>query len=282
MKYYKEREGLLNNEYKININDLREYFFHIYRYFNNRGCFNVARQGVWKEDTYGDVRQVSPPLFMPSEEVFFVTHLRSDEIYPIIDYYEDYSEVTLFTVIEILYSKIAVYNRETDEIEYCSVRKEFAEQINNVLRFYGKGYYLEPNNGIIIKDINEALKVMFKEDLSGVLDDDLFVKMKTAVKMYYRFDSNIENKKKAINILADILEPLRSEVKDVLNKECGVNKKKHDDAIFNIVNGFNIRHNDSKQIREYEHEIWYDWMMQYYSSVIIAYYKIKNVYNIKV
>lgn len=38
----------------------------------------------------------------------------------------------------------------------------------------------------------------------------------TATEMYYRFDANLEQKK-AINILADILESEREEVKDTLN-----------------------------------------------------------------
>ena len=32
-------------------------------------------------------------------------------------------------------------------------------------------------------------------------------------------------------------------------------------------------------IRDSSKEIWYDWMMQYYTSVIIAFYKLKNKYT---
>ena len=46
--------------------------------------------------------------------------------------------------------------------------------------------------------------------------------------------------------------------------------------IFGIVNGYNIRHNRADQKNDYSKEIWYDWMMQYYTSVIIAFYKLKN------
>lgn len=81
-------------------------------------------------------------------------------------------------------------------------------------------------------------------------------------------------KKKAINILADILEPLRENLKELLNNEYEVNKNSHDKLIFEVVNQFNIRHNNQKQITGYSREIWYDWMMQYYTSVIITYYRL--------
>lgn len=55
-----------------------------------------------------------------------------------------------------------------------------------------------------------------------------------------------------------------------------INKNEHDRLIFNIVNSFNIRHNRADQKNDYSKEIWYDWMMQYYTSVIIAYYKLKK------
>ncbi|GIO28274.1 hypothetical protein J43TS3_28850 [Ornithinibacillus bavariensis] len=94
--------------------------------------------------------------------------------------------------------------------------------------------------------------------------------------MFYRFNANEESKKKAINILSDILEPLREELKDLLNNEYEVNKNSHDKLIFEVVNQFIIRHNNQKQRTEYSREIWYDWMMQYYTSVITTYYRLKE------
>lgn len=44
-------------------------------------------------------------------------------------------------------------------------------------------------------------------------------------------------------------------------------------------NGYNIRHNKADQKTDYSREIWYDWMMQYYTSTILAYYKLKRVHE---
>jgi len=42
----------------------------------------------------------------PSPEIFFINHLNSTDILPILDNYEYYKEAELFTIIEILSSDI--------------------------------------------------------------------------------------------------------------------------------------------------------------------------------
>ena len=61
-----------------------------------------------------------------------------------------------------------------------------------------------------------------------------------------------------------------------MNEEYEIGKNKHDKLTFNIVNSFDIRHNWADQKNNYSKEIWYDWMMQYYTSIIVAYYKLKK------
>lgn len=277
MKYYAERNSLIDNDVSITFDDLKEYFYKIYLFFENRGCFKAAINGIWIKPQWSDEYQVIAPLFGPSPDVFFLNHLHSTMIYPFYQYYMTYSEAELFTVIEILYDKIAIYNNETQELETEEIKKEFATQINNILQFYDEGYFLEGNSGTIIKGADDSLKMMLTENLNDVLNQDIMSQMRVAVKMYYRFDSDMEMKRKAINIMADILEPLRTDLKNILNDKFEINKNDHDKLIFEIVNGFNIRHNNSKQKTNYEREIWYDWMMQYYSSVIITYFKLKSI-----
>lgn len=68
-------------------------------------------------------------------------------------------------------------------------------------------------------------------------------------------------------------------MQNLFNAEYQINKDDHNAAIFQIVNKFRIRHNDTNQKNNYAHDIWYDWMMQYYTSVIIAYYKLSKLYE---
>jgi len=277
MKYYAERNGLLNNDFNISLKDLRLYFFKTYQYLENLNYFEAAISGIWIDDGWNDSYQKIPPLLAPSPEVFFAKHLSSSRIYPIHEYYEHYTEGELFTVIEIMYNNASLYDDNTGKLKTEDAKKDFAMHINSILRFYKDGYFLQTNDGFVSKNVNKPLKMMLSEDLSTLLSEDVIEKMKTAVKMYYRFDSNIELKKKAITILYDILEPLREDLKDILNLKYEVNKNIHDKLIFDIVNNFKIRHNTENQKTQYEVEIWLDWMMQYYSSIIITYYKLKSI-----
>ena len=275
-KYYAERQGLLTNKLQINFDELLHYFRQIYKYFFDKEYFDVAINGVWKHIPYTqDMEQVLPPSLLPSPEVYFAIRLQDKEIWPICEYLEGYDEQILFSVIEILFDHIGVYNYKTDEFENKVQKEEFAEQMNNVLRAYREGYYLEPTNGFIMQIPNDALREQLEYEGNDI-PDLVYEQLATASEMYYRFDANLEQKKKAINILADILENEREELKNILNSEYDVHKNEHDKLIFGIVNGYNIRHNRADQKGEYSKEIWYDWMMQYYTSVIIAFYKLKN------
>lgn len=108
----------------------------------------------------------------------------------------------------------------------------------------------------------------------------------TASEMFYRFNTASDKKKEAINVLAGILENVREEAKNLFNEEYNIAKNEHDALIFNVVNRYGIRHNNINQKNEYSKDIWYEWMMQYYTSTIIAFYKLaflrkKSYFKIK-
>lgn len=274
-QYYIERNGLIESPVKLSLDEINNYFIDIYRYFDTKDYFECALKGIWKPIPYSDdVEQILPPSLAPSPTVFFITHVQNKYVWPIYEYAQYYSENVLFTVIEILFDHIAVYDYKKSRLNKSGPQTEFAQHINNILKMYNGGYYLEPTNGFIMKTPNEALKQQLSYNGQEV-PDDVFKKLTTASSMYYRFDSNMEAKKKAINILADILESEREPLKNLLNAEYGIPKNEHDKLIFGIVNSFNIRHNRADQKDKYSKEIWYDWMMQYYTSVIITYYKLK-------
>lgn len=275
-KYYIERKGLIKNLLTIEKSELNDYFYKTYKYFDNKGYFEVAEKGVWNTDRYThDSTLVYPPTLAPTPDIFFATHLQDNQVWPLYMNYESLSEEILFSVIEILYEHISVYDYIKEEFNEEGPKIEFAEHINNILKMYKTGYYLEPRNGFIMQLPNEAIKEQL--NYSGdEIPDKVYEQLSTATEMYYRFDSNMEMKKKAINILADILENERETLKDLLNENYAVSKNEHDKLIFGIVNAFNIRHNNEKQFNNYNKAIWYDWMMQYYTSVIITYYKLKQ------
>ena len=177
----------------------------------------------------------------------------------------------------MLYAHIGVYHYSTGKIDVKDEKALFSEQISNLLRSYKDGYYLERSNGFIMEMPNKALQEQLSYD-GAELSEDVLEQLKSASRMYYRFDTDMEAKKKPINILADILEKVRDDLKETLNQEYDVSKNEHDRLIFGIVNEYHIRHNKADQKTDYSREIWYDWMMQYYTSTIITYCKLKKVH----
>lgn len=128
-KYYIERHALLTKQLQIDFEELLQYFRQVYKYFCDKDYFKVAIGGVWRLIPYQDSEQVLPPSLLPSPEVYFATRLQNKEVWPIWQYLEEYDEQTLFSVIEILYDHIGVYNYETDEFENEAQKAEFTEQI---------------------------------------------------------------------------------------------------------------------------------------------------------
>lgn len=170
-KYYAERHGLLTKQLQIDFDELLQYFGQVYKYFCDKEYFEVATRGVWRQIPYTqDSEQILPPSLLPSPEVYFATCLQDKEVWPIWQYLEEYDEQTLFSVIEILYDHIGVYNYETDQFENEAQKEEFAEQINNILRAYKEGYYLEPTNGFIMQIPNGALREQLEYDGSDLPD----------------------------------------------------------------------------------------------------------------
>lgn len=278
MPFYNERNGLIDGPIQIGLDELRILFYRIYQTMDDEGYFEAGFNGL-EQINYGNAVRLKPPILYPSPDVYFLTKGGHNNLYPIDRHFTEYSEGDLFTVIEILYSCTGKYERQ-ERGGYIFVQDEykpiFAEHINSILKFYDEGYYLEPVQGFIMKMPNEALQELLADDVAEILDEDVMGRLKGAATSFYRFDADLEQKRQAIFTLAGILEPIRAELKETLNNVYEINKNTHDKLIFDIVNNFDIRHNKEGQYTEYQREIWYDWMMQYYTSVIITYYKLQK------
>ena len=77
MKYYKERNGLLEPSDFIDEKKLAHYWIEIYKYFNKKGYFKLAETSV-KQGNH-----VYAPQFAPSPAQYFLLHLGKNEIWPI-------------------------------------------------------------------------------------------------------------------------------------------------------------------------------------------------------
>lgn len=158
-QYYAERNGLIDDSFSLSFSDLKNYFGQTYDYFLKKGCFQAAFGRITLENnSQGVIRRIVDPSMKPSPEAYFAVRFHNKNIWPIEDRYEKYDEGTLFTVIEVLYDHIAVFNPMTGELDKHEVQDEFAQRINALLKLYKKGYYLVSSSGFIMEQPNQALK----------------------------------------------------------------------------------------------------------------------------
>lgn len=275
-QFYLQRQGkLLDQGIEIGFKELKKYFNQIVKYHWRKRDLQLAFYGLDITNEWGDTMKEIPLTLAPSPAIYFLHHTGKANYYNIEDNYMSYTEAELFTIIEILYEHIAVYNEATGEIETKEVKEEFSNAINNILQFYKDGYVLEGKQGIILEKPNDAIINLLQSEPPESMNDDILSKFQHALKQYYRYsNNNLENKKNAIITIAGILENVREDLKEVLNREYNAKKNNHDKLIFDIVNNFDMRHDNEKQKTEYSKEVWYDWMMQYYSSLVMTYYRL--------
>ncbi|WP_059351240.1 hypothetical protein [Bacillus coahuilensis] len=266
MQYYGVRNGKINLDgLKINFPKFRKFFIDTYIYFKDRGDFKLAFNGF----------QHRPRLMKPSPEAYLFNHIGNKDVFPIEQYGHKLDKVTAFTLIEILHQLIWKTS-EIDDYDMMeifpdtksSAQKEFRDEMNKLLIHLEDGYELT-EKGYIIDFPDNGLINLIKQDLPGHTSDTVTLQVETAIKMFFKYDSNLEEKRKAINILADILEPYRADLKNYTTN-------KHDTMIFSIVNNYGIRHNDIDQKEDYEKPVWYEWMFHYYLATVHAVLSLKE------
>jgi hypothetical protein len=205
---------------------------------------------------------------------------RKSNLWPIGSKCLKYSEDDLFDIIEFIYDSISKpidgWNHDWascgwhyTKFDRNAGREEFRSQINVLLRDYRDGFELS-ENGEILVSIESGLDDLVKEHLVEYDPKNIDSRIESAILKFRRYRSSQDEKRDAIRNLADVLEFLRPQIKGILNS-------KDETDLFNIANGFGIRHHNDKQKTDYDRSIWYNWMFYYYLATIHAILKlIKN------
>lgn len=55
-QYYAERNGLIADKLSLSLDELKTCFIHTYRYFGDKDYFEVAFNGIYEEDRWGNNR----------------------------------------------------------------------------------------------------------------------------------------------------------------------------------------------------------------------------------
>ncbi len=262
-KYYSYRKGA--KEGNIRLIGLKQLIKVLYEIYNERGAF-------YYEFGYHDFNHYyRGNKGMKMGEDMLIT-FPGRKIWPINNYYLDYDENTCFDLLEYFHNNICKVNNhkwhENLENLKTEERKKFRDEVNNkILSKYENGKYELMSNGeIYVRGSEHLRKIVFEHETSSN-KFEIKEKIKRAIKTFFHYNSNIDDKREAIRTLANILELIRSDVKEHL-------LAKDEGRLFQIANEFSFRHLNNKQHVDYDKNIWFEWIFYCYLNTINTIVKI--------
>ncbi|PZV08090.1 MAG: hypothetical protein DCF32_05710 [Leptolyngbya sp.] len=262
-KYFSQRIGKNPNPEGLPLTDVIELFQRIYGQLDVDGYFDEAF-GFYCVDAD------HIPGYVRDVELEILLTIRKKQIWPIRDYAADYSEDDLFDVIEFLYQHVSkpvdgtMHNYNQCGMHWETFSKKegqlvFIEKINSLLAHYCKPFEISPDGEILTKP-EAGFEKIFEADIPSA-DEKIINRMESAILRFRRHGSTIDDRRQSVRDLADVLEYLRPEVKNLLTKA-------DEKDLFNIANNFGIRHYNDQQKTSYDTALWLSWMFYFYLATL--------------
>lgn len=269
--YYSVRAGK-NTDAHLDLAVLKKKFLITYRELEKEGYFQKYF-GINCEDGY-----LPGELGEDIDTTMFI-NLRKENLYPIYSHLENYDEDDFFDVIEFLHdycSKGLVGRYHSwnncgyhyEEFNDAEGQKYFRKKLNSILREYNDGYEISEFGEILVLS-DTGLSTLFDADVPATDKENITKKIDAAVLKFRRHKSTIDDRRDAIRELADVLEFLRPQMKNILDKT-------DENDLFNIANNFGIRHHNQTQKTNYDKPIWYSWIFYYYLATLHAVMRLIN------
>ncbi|MDO5653429.1 MAG: hypothetical protein Q4G39_04925 [Brachymonas sp.] len=205
-------------------------------------------------------------------EAALLFHLRRKSLWPFPEKFKDLSEDKLFDLVEFLHDHISkpidgyhhafaqcgwhyhTFDAKTGQADY-------RERVNLLLESYKDGFEIS-EQGEVRELPQPGTAPLLAANLPSS-DVNVSSRVESAIVKFRRYQSTASDRRDAIRDLADVLEYLRPQLKDVLAKQ--------DEAdLFNIANNFAIRHHNTQQKSDYDTSIWLSWMFYFYLATIHA------------
>lgn len=223
----------------------------------------------------------------PDPAAFFLRKIGRDGIWPYWDQSNEHEDIPpasgdwdqdiLFDVIEVLYDHIGTPAEDKSAYYHdfagCgwhyktfnrpAGRATYREQMNEVLRLVDPPYEID-EAGLIVHRAPEEFQPMIDAPLPASADPtDVVGRVESAKKAFRVRGATTDDRRHAVRDLADVLELLRPQVKTVM-------LSKDEAAIFELANGFAIRHHRRDQRKDYEQDTWLRWGFYVYLATIHA------------
>jgi len=266
-QYYSQRTGKIDNVPLIDFELLKRLFLSLYIEMSNEGYFQkyFGYYCVDQGEVFGVLgRDISVKVFF---------NLRKDNLWPLNEKIQYYSEDELFSIIEFLHDHCSKplegdYHSWNDcGMHYTTFddkkgQSEFRNRTNILLADYLNGFELS-EVGEILSLPDSNLEPLLNAVIPSEEEENVTLKVDNAVLKFRRHKASLDDRKNALRELADVLEYLRPSIKEAL-----MNNDEKD--IFNLANNFGIRHHNANQKVKYDKAIWYSWMFYYYLATIHA------------
>lgn len=270
-EYYSVRTGKTNQGQQVNFEVLKNIFLITYNKIRNEEYF-IEYLGQDSDQGYivgklGDVKDI------------LYVNLRKENLYPIEEHINEYSEEDFFDMVEFLYdhcSKVTYgYFMDVDTGNFShrifdnfEGKKYFRKLLNPILGKYKDGFEISEDGEILIL-ADKGLSTLLNAEIPTNDKENITKRMNASILKFRGYKSTLDDRKDAIRELADVLEYLRPQIKVYLDK-------KDDNDIFNIANNFGIRHHNKEQQSGYDKTIWYSWIFYYYLATIHAVLRMKE------
>ncbi len=213
-------------------------------------------------------------LFRADPNAYFAFAIDRDNVWPYREHEDDYEDLdVLCDVLEVLHGVVSKPLRAAYHYyggcgdHYLSFDKADGQRalrdcLNPVLKRCSPPLRME-ETGLIVELGEEGLEDLIAEALPESAPDDVAARVASAVKVFRDRHSDIAGLLHAVLDLAAALEELRPRVKqEMLSKDEG--------ALFELANGFSIRHADRRQRGDYDKPVWLRWSFYVYLATIHA------------
>ena len=196
-----------------------------------------------------------------------------DNILPVNDQFRTWDQDTLLDAIELFGAIVSTGDREAEGSRhhtwnecgwhYAAFDREpafgqYRSSVNRWLDRYDAGFQLNADGQVERLVGPELAGLVEPRGESVPLEGSDEEHVQAALAKFRRRD--LPSRRDAVRDLADVLERLRSDAKKLLGKD--------ERGLFNIANNYWIRHNNPEQVRDYDHDVWWDWVFHLYLSSI--------------
>jgi hypothetical protein len=205
-----------------------------------------------------------------------------EDLWPIIDHSNSYSESDLFDMIQFLYHHVSKPARvdmtltgrgfARTDFDRSEGRQEYREKINQLLDRY-KNKFVFTEQGEVWRRPEDGFEEILNADIPS--EDKIIVDLiNTAVRNFRKHGASSDDRRHAVTDLAGVLERLREDIKN-----SNIVTKADENDLFSIANNFAIRHKNYQQKTAYDKSIWLSWMFYFYLATIHVLLKSKDGRN---